>query len=162
MLETPAPGELKRTRDSAKVRLWLAARFGRVSRSTTMSGYTRRQYIGKTTGGLAGAGLASSGMGQSQASPQRQSRGAGIQLALMLAPGQHDRFRLARQIGVDHAIVGVSQALSSVAKTEYAAELRKIKAEFDEAGLTIAGVESHPVPAEKIKLGLVGRDARDR
>src|SRR5260370_36868129 len=105
---------------------------------------------------LAGAGLAPSGMSQSQASPQRQSRSAGIQLALMLAPGQHDRFRLARQIGVDHAIVGVSQALRSVAKTEYAAELRKIKAEFDEAGLTISSVESHPVPAEKTKLVLVG------
>src|SRR5258708_4155874 len=124
-----------------------------------MSGYTRRQYIGKTTAVLAGAGLAPSGMSQSQAAGQGQSRGTGIQLALMLAPGQHERFRLARQIGVDHAIVGVSQALSSVAKNEYAAELRKIKAEFDEPGLTIAGVESHPVPAEKIKLGLPGRDA---
>jgi mannonate dehydratase len=36
--------------------------------------------------------------------------------------------------------------------------LKKIKADFTAAGMTIAGVESHPVPAEKIKLGLPGRD----
>ncbi len=35
---------------------------------------------------------------------------------------------------------------------------RKLPAEFKEAGLTISGVESHPVPAEKIKLGVDGRD----
>jgi mannonate dehydratase len=34
----------------------------------------------------------------------------------------------------------------------------KIKAEHEAAGLTIAGIEGHPVPAEKIKLGLPGRD----
>src|SRR5262249_42795863 len=36
--------------------------------------------------------------------------------------------------------------------------LSRIKAEFEAAGFVIAGVESHPVPAEKIKLGLEGRD----
>ena len=36
--------------------------------------------------------------------------------------------------------------------------LRKIKADLNAAGLIFAGVESHPVPAEKIKLGLPGRD----
>ena len=36
--------------------------------------------------------------------------------------------------------------------------LTKIKADYEAAGLVIAGVESHPVAAERIKLGLPGRD----
>jgi hypothetical protein len=32
------------------------------------------------------------------------------------------------------------------------AVLRKIRAAFEAAGLVFAGVESHPVPAEKINL----------
>jgi mannonate dehydratase len=40
----------------------------------------------------------------------------------------------------------------------YADVLRKIKGDFQSAGMTLAGVESHPVPAEKVKLGLPGRD----
>jgi mannonate dehydratase len=45
-----------------------------------------------------------------------------------------------------------------VPRTRYVEELRKIKADLNAAGLIFAGVESHPVPAEKIKLGLPGRD----
>ncbi len=82
----------------------------------------------------------------------------GIKLALILGPGETARFRLARQMGVNHAIVGVEGALSKVRPDQYVDTLAKIKAEFEAAGLGIAGVESHPVPAEKIKLGLPGRD----
>jgi mannonate dehydratase len=48
--------------------------------------------------------------------------------------------------------------LSRVTRDRYAEALEKINADFRAAGMTIAGVESHPVPAEKIKLGLPGRD----
>jgi mannonate dehydratase len=82
----------------------------------------------------------------------------GIQLALMLAPGDHSRFRLARQMGVTHAIAGVGGELAKVPRAEYVKTLAQINADFQSSGLTVAGVESHPVPAEKIKLGLPGRD----
>jgi len=81
-----------------------------------------------------------------------------IQLAELFSPGQESRLRLARQIGISHAIVGVSGALGQVPRDRYRETLGKIKADFAAAGMSIRGVESHPVPAEKIKLGLPGRD----
>jgi mannonate dehydratase len=65
---------------------------------------------------------------------------------------------LSRQIGVTHAIAGTASALSRVARNQYVDTVAKIKSDYKKAGLMIAGVESHPVPAEKIKLGLPGRD----
>jgi mannonate dehydratase len=76
----------------------------------------------------------------------------------VLGPGQTDKFRLARQIGINHAIVNVAPVLGRTRREQYFETLSKLKAEYQAAGLTIAGVESHPVPAEKIKLGLPGRD----
>ena len=87
-----------------------------------------------------------------------QSGKEGIKLAEILTPGQHSRFRLLKQAGVNHAIAGVSGALSAVPRAQYLETLARIKAEYESFGLTIAGVESHPVPAEKITLGLPGRD----
>ena len=83
---------------------------------------------------------------------------AGIKLALVQEPHPNLRFKLARQMGVNHAIVEVSRELRKVPREQYLNTLARIQADFTEAGLTIAGVESHPVPAEKIKLGLPGRD----
>lgn len=82
----------------------------------------------------------------------------GIQLAELFALGEDHKIRLAGQIGITHAIVGVSPALSRVPRGRYVETLQKIKADFQAAGMVFAGVESHPVPAEKIKLGLEGRD----
>lgn len=81
-----------------------------------------------------------------------------IQLAELFQPGEDNKIKMARQIGIKHAIVGVSGVLSQVPRHSYASVLEKIKAEFQAAGMAIAGVESHPVSAEKIKLGLPGRD----
>jgi len=83
---------------------------------------------------------------------------AGIKLAEMFAPGEDQRIKLARQIGINNAIVGVREALSKVPRDRYVETLAKIKADFNAAGMIVAGVESHPVPAERIKLGLAGRD----
>jgi len=83
---------------------------------------------------------------------------ATIQLAELFSPGDDRKIKLALQAGVSHAIVSVTGALSKVPRDQYADALAKIKADFAAAGMTIAGVESHPVPAEKIKLGLPGRD----
>jgi mannonate dehydratase len=82
----------------------------------------------------------------------------GIRLAMMLGYKVDHKARISRQIGCNTAISGVYGALSKVPRAEYEKTLRSITQEFQEAGLSIAAVESHPVPAEKIKLGLPGRD----
>lgn len=92
--------------------------------------------------------------------PERKppSGKAGIRLALMQNPGMTDKMKLSKQIGVDYSIVNVQGVLSKTRKEEYVAALRKVKEDFAGYGLQIAAVESHPVPAEKIKLGAPGRD----
>lgn len=91
------------------------------------------------------------------AAPARGTLG-GIKICEVFGPGQASRMRLARQLGVNWAIAGVGGALANVRREQYVETLTAIKSEFQQAGLKIAGVESHPVPAEKIKLGLPGRD----
>lgn len=81
-----------------------------------------------------------------------------MQIAEMFWPGQDKQIRLARQIGITHAIVCVRPSLARVPRERYTQTLADIKNYFESAGLTMAGVESHPVDAEKIKLGLPGRD----
>jgi mannonate dehydratase len=119
---------------------------------------TRRQ--------LAGGALAAAGLAQvAQAAPgklggpyRRTPPGEGMKFAIMNGWQPDHTSRISRQIGVNHAIAGVNAALSKVPRTDYEATLARIKANFAESGLKIEGVESHPVPAEKIKLGLEGRD----
>ncbi len=82
----------------------------------------------------------------------------GIKLCEVFSPGQVSRIRLARQMGVNWAITGVTGALAKVRREQYVETVTAIKSEFQQAGLRIAGVESDPVPTEKIKLGLPGRD----
>ena len=81
-----------------------------------------------------------------------------IQLAELFNPGEDYKLKVACQIGIQHAIAGVLPELSRVPRERYVETLERIQAGFQAKGLTIAGVESHPVPAEKIKLGLPGRD----
>jgi len=87
-----------------------------------------------------------------------KSRTGGIKLAELFEPGEDRKIRLASQIGIKTAIVGVLPRLSSLPRGQYFEALRRIKSDFADAGMTFAGVESHPVPSEKIKLGLPGRD----
>ena len=111
---------------------------------------TRRQ----TIGALAGAGsLPGAAALTAAATPA-----PGIRFAELFTPGDARKLKLARQVGVNHAIVGVGGALAKVRREQYADELLKICDEFGAAGMKIAGVESHPVAAEKIKLGVDGRD----
>jgi len=125
-----------------------------------MTKLTRRDCIQGTLASLAGASVGRRSRVQA-ASRGRETGGpdhGGIKLAELFAPGEESKTRLARQIGIRHAIVGVSGTLSQVARGSYVEALEKIKAGFGAAGMTVAGVESHPVPAEKIKLGSPGRD----
>lgn len=125
-----------------------------------MTTITRRDYIQGALAGLAGAGVGgvSHLRGASSARKTVSSNRGNIKLAELFGPSVDSKVKLSRQVGVNHAIVGVSGALSKVSRDRYVPTLEHIKAEFEAAGMTIAGVESHPVPAEKIKLGLPGRD----
>ncbi len=81
-----------------------------------------------------------------------------MQLTELFSPGDVWKIKLASQVGITHAIVSVRESLSKVSRNGYVEILTRIKADFQSAGLTMAGVENHPVNAEKIKLGLPGRD----
>jgi mannonate dehydratase len=98
--------------------------------------------------------------GASTATPLRETRSnqGAIQIAELFSLGEDHKVRLARQIGITHAIVTVTPATRGRPRAQYAVALAKVKADFNAAGMTFDGVESHPVPAEKIKLGLPGRD----
>jgi len=127
-----------------------------------MAPFTRRRWIQGNLAMLAGAGaaaalpaVAASEVGGGKA-PEKDQRP--IKLAMALSPAEPLRWKLALQIGVRHAIVNVSGALRRVPREKYSDALAKIKADYEAAGLRISGVESHPVGAEKIKLGLPGRD----
>jgi len=100
-----------------------------------------------------------------QVPPDSKTRGSlsraadqGMKLALMLRPENQERWVLAHQVGVNHAIVPLSRVLDKITREQYHDTLAKIKLTYEASGLSIAGVESHPVAAEKIKLGLPGRD----
>ncbi|MGH9328777.1 MAG: mannonate dehydratase [Terriglobia bacterium] len=95
---------------------------------------------------------------KSSAAQRSSESGETIKLALMLHPGENHMVKLALQMGVTHAIASVLHPLSLVPRSKYVETLKRIKAEFNAAGITIAGVENHPVPTEKITLGLPGRD----
>jgi len=124
-----------------------------------MTKVNRRSALQGTLATLAAGSLARAAS-QAATSVRRpvSNKPAGIKLALIQEAHPNSRFKLARQMGVDHAIAGVTGELSKVPREQYLDTLARIKADFTAAGLTIAGVESYPVPAEKIKLGLPGRD----
>ena len=82
----------------------------------------------------------------------------GIVLTELFRPDDFHKVRLASQIGITHAIIDVKHALKDFSRDRYGTILERIKTEFQAAGMAFDGVESHPVPAEKIKLGLPGRD----
>jgi mannonate dehydratase len=116
---------------------------------------TRRHYLGGALATAAAAGLSCSAPPAPKPAAKRQGT---IRLAEVFSAQDKTRLKLAKQIGINHAILIALPSLAKVRKEQYAETLGKIKADFDSMGVTIAGVESHPVPAEKIKLGVTGRD----
>ena len=124
-----------------------------------MAKLTRRDCIQGTLTSLAAASATPAAA--SRVVPPRKSlpvKSGGIQFTEILLPGEKKRMRLARQIGITNAIVTVTGALAKVRREEYVDTLAKIKDEFQAEGLTILGVESSPVPSEKLKLATPGRD----
>lgn len=100
----------------------------------------------------------------SSAAQKAQAAGGGevkeekIKICLIWGDRDPHLVKLSKQIGVTHAIAGTAGTLGRVPRSQYPETIAKIKADYEAAGLKIAGIESHPVPAEKIKLGLPGRD----
>ena len=129
-----------------------------------MDKITRRTTIATALGALAASNAASAAPAKVDSlalgTPKRMppTGKAGIQFALMQGVGVDHKARLGKQIGVNYAISGILASLSRVPRTEYEAAAAKVVASFKQIGVTVAGVESHPVPAEKIKLGIEGRD----
>jgi mannonate dehydratase len=124
-----------------------------------MGKISRRNCIRTTLGAMSAAAVPSAA--EAASTPLRKPRDPrrrGMQLAELFSVGEDHKIRLASQVGITHAIVSTSSTLSQVPRGRYVQQLQKIKADLNAAGLIFAGVESHPVPAEKIKLGLPGRD----
>jgi mannonate dehydratase len=119
-----------------------------------MAKVSRRNYLQGTLASLAVANTASTTPMRRAANPN----GRGMQLAELFSVGDDHQIRLATQIGITHAIATTGSTLHGVPRDRYAGALKGLQAKFRAAGMTIVGVESHPVPAEKIKLGLAGRD----
>ena len=118
----------------------------------------RRAFGKAVLAGILAGPAAMSSIAQEATSNRSRAEDHGMKLALTLQPSNQQRWILARQIGVNHAIVSVNRVLTRIKREKYLDTLTKIKATYEASGLTIAGVESHPVAAEKIKLGLPGRD----
>jgi len=74
------------------------------------------------------------------------------------SPDETLKITLGVQSGLKHAIVDVLPVLCTVARDRYVECLEGIQEDFRKKGLAIAGIESHPVTADKIRLGLPGRD----
>ncbi len=116
---------------------------------------SRRKYIQTSvaTMACAGAGTALPAAGKST----KEIVGKGcFYLTELLGNPQSTDVRIAKQVGVNHVIAG--GGLERVRREQYVEAVRKQKEAFEAAGMKIAGVESHPVPFERIKLGVDGRD----
>jgi mannonate dehydratase len=77
-------------------------------------------------------------------------------LAEVLGNPESRDVTIARQVGIKWVIANGGMARAR--KEDYIDAVRRQKEAFAAAGMQIAGVEGHPVPFEKIKLGLDGRD----
>jgi mannonate dehydratase len=117
-----------------------------------MAPYSRRSWIKKNIA-LAASSAAFSIIPGKKAMAARQGK---LQLAMHLSLRDPERLRICQQMGVTHAITGAP--FWNIGRDQYKAAARKLKEDFEAAGFAIAGIEGHPVPFEKIKLGLEGRD----
>lgn len=112
---------------------------------------SRRNYIQGALAALAGA--CTQGTWNAIAS-QPESKRTGFQLCELFSSPESQDVKIAKQLGVTHVIAGMS--LNRVRREEYADLVRKIKDAWTGAGMTIAGVEGHPVAFERLKLGVEG------
>ena len=116
-----------------------------------MTHLTRRNMMQGTLAGLAGAGIAPPAAGI----PVTPSK-TGFKLSELFRDPASTDVKIAKQIGVNYVITNMG--LGSVRKEQYVEAAQKAKAAWASVGMTIAGVESHPVPFERLKAGSEGAD----
>lgn len=116
-----------------------------------MADLTRRDCIQGALVGLASAGANL----PAAAAPATPSK-TGFKLAELFSNPSSIDVKIAKQLGVNHVIAGMG--LSRVRREQYVAEVQKIKDGWTAAGMTIAGVEGHPVAFDRLKLGIEGAD----
>lgn len=122
-----------------------------------MAQYTRRQWLKSNAAIAAGAGVSSTlAVAAGTAAPPAKK--GKITLAIVLSQDEPQQWKLIRQIGVNHVISRAPQEFSSGNTSEFLGAITRLKEKYAAAGIDIAGVESDPVPNDKIKLGLPGRD----
>ncbi|HEY2017928.1 MAG TPA: mannonate dehydratase, partial [Bryobacteraceae bacterium] len=114
---------------------------------------SRRGYIQSSVATLVGAGAGVPAL----AKTTRQSKNKGcFYLTELLNLPQSNDVKIASQVGLKWVIS--SGGMGRVRKEQYVDAVKQHKDSFAAVGMQIAGVEGHPVPFEKIKLGLAGRD----
>lgn len=116
---------------------------------------SRRKYIQSSVATLVGAGAGTVLPAFSKTTKTSSNKGC-FYLTELLGNPQSTDVKIAKQVGVNWVITG--GGLGRVRKEQYVETLQKVKQSFADVGMQIAGVEGHPVPFEKIKLGLDGRD----
>lgn len=115
----------------------------------------RRAYLKGSVAALAGAAAATAVPASGATGKKRNNKGC-FYLTELLGNPQSNDVKIAKQVGVNWVIAG--GGMGRVRKEDYVEAVRRQKDAFAAAGMQIAGVEGHPVPFEKIKLGLEGRD----
>jgi mannonate dehydratase len=122
-------------------------------RGANMIRLSRRNYLQGTLAALAGA-CAKASL-PAFASPPAAPR-SGFQLCELFGDPESQDVKIAKQLGVNHVIAGMT--LSRVRREEYSDLARKTRDAWNAAGMTVAGVEGHPVAFERLKLGTEGAD----
>lgn len=80
-----------------------------------------------------------------------------IEIAEMLSLEPKPLWKLVRQAGVNHAVVGLPYGDCGDEQPWDYEPMRRMKQRYNEAGFEVAVIESSP-PMQKIRLGLPGRD----
>ena len=111
-----------------------------------MADMTRRNYIQGTLAGLASTGTTLPAL----AIPRTPSK-TGFKLSELFGNPQSTDITIAKQIGVNHVITGMG--FGRVRKEQYVEQAQKTKDAWAAVGMTIAGVEGHPVPFDNLKAG---------
>ena len=116
-----------------------------------MADLTRRECIQGALVGLAGVGASLPAV----AAPTTPAK-SGFKLAELFSNPASTDVKIAKQVGVNHVIAGMT--LSRVRREQYVAEAQRIKDGWTAVGMTVAGVEGHPVGFERLKLGIEGAE----
>lgn len=113
---------------------------------------SRRKLIQGSVATLAGTGAA---LPASAATTKKSSNKGCFYLTELLGNPQSNDVKIAKQVGCNWVIA--TGGLRG-RKEQYLEFLQKQKAAFEAVGMKIAGVEGHPVPFGRIKMGVEGRD----